>query len=191
VVRWFDLFCISEGHDNLAILYLGASPDGSELNILWEEDYNNPLNDFDINVDSYSWKDLSNKPNFVFPVDLPSLKGLPTSPHNTGIDIRGEKVFLKKSYGWFSVKTANYSLIPINTVDCGNCGRNCDTCPHSPWYELHFIYYSEKPLCTGFGIFYIYPYNQTYVQLNYTLSLPSLQQPAINYDAVWSGTLQV
>ena len=39
----------------------------------------------------------------------------------------------------------------------------------------------------GFGIFYLYPYNRTFVQFNYTLMLPSLKTPAITFDAVWTG----
>jgi hypothetical protein len=39
----------------------------------------------------------------------------------------------------------------------------------------------------GFGIFYMYPYNRTFVQFNYTLMLPSLKTPAITFNANWYG----
>jgi len=83
----------------------------------------------------------------------------------------------------------NYTLIPISTVDCSNCGANCHTCYRSPWFELHFIYFSNELNETGFGIFYIYPYNQTFVQLNYTLTASSLSTPALTYNANWGGKL--
>jgi len=83
----------------------------------------------------------------------------------------------------------NYTTQPISTVNCYNCGANCHTCDRSPWYELHFIYSSIETQEAGFGIYYIYPYNKNFVQLNYTLTVPTLATPNITYQASWSGTI--
>jgi hypothetical protein len=194
-VRWIDLLGVSEKGDNLAIVYIGCEPppDTHSVTSVWEEDFANTLQaDSPEENTPCDFTDLSNKPDFVFQVDLPALNGLPQTALSTGIQINGKLVYLQDNAGWFVSKGINYTLIPISTVDCEGCGANCDTCLQSPWYEIHFIYYTEQPQPeTGFGIFYIYPYNQTFVQLNYTFTLPTMEQPAITYNAPWSGSLNV
>jgi len=193
-VRWFDLFGISEKGNNLAIVYLGCNPPPTTnvIQSIWEEDFDNQLeSDFPNDTIACDFNDLSNKPDFTFKVDFPALNGLPPASVDTGIQIRGKEVYLNGDYGWMLIQQSNYSIVPISTVDCSDCGENCDTCPQSPWYELHFIYYSVELQQKGFGIFYIYPYNQSFVQLNYTLCLPTLATPAITYDAIWTGNIPI
>jgi len=191
-VRWFDLFGIAENSSNLAIVYIGCNPppNTSVVTIIWEEDFFTPLTpDSPGSSDACIFTDLSGKPDYTFPVNFPPLIGLPTTPYNTSIQIRGKEVYLDSTHGWMTIAKTNYSIIAITAVDCDDCGENCVECPKAPWYELHFIYYSVPLSQTGFGIFYIYPYNTTFVQLNYTLCLPTLSTPAIQYTANWSGTI--
>jgi len=190
VVRWFDLIGVNKEGTNLAVAYIGCNPppDTNYVTIVWEEDFFNSIEpDNPGNTDNCEFTDLSGQPNFIFDVQFPSLSGLPTSPLPTGIIIKGSQVFLNNNTGWLMIEGNKYSIIPISTVDCDGCGQNCDECPKSPWYEIHFIYYSPLLEQTGFGIFYIYPNNATFVQLNYTLTLPTLDTPAINYNASWTG----
>jgi len=190
LVRWFDLFGVSNTNDNLAIVYIGCNPPPNTdlVVIVWEEDFFHLMESDSPSTAAFcDFTDLSGQPNFVFPVTLPALIGLPTRSVDTKVIINGSLVYLNGAYGWMMIKSQNYSIIPINTVDCSDCGQNCDSCPTSPWYELHFIYYSDKSVQTGFGIFYIYPYDTTFVQLNYTLCLPTLAQPAITFKANWTG----
>jgi len=162
---------------------------------------------------------LANQPDYNTQVNLPSLNTLPSKIYPTGISISGsDDVYLDPNgAGWMLVPSTNefqsnnrylsnekneenlklnieqqnnYTIIPISTVDCSGCGANCHTCYRSPWYELHFIYFNDELNETGFGIFYIYPYNTTFVQLNYTLTASSLTTPALTYDVNWSGSLK-
>lgn len=45
-VRWFDLFGVSEEGNNIAIVYIGCNPppNTNQVIILWEEDFNSPIN---------------------------------------------------------------------------------------------------------------------------------------------------
>lgn len=45
MVRWFDLFGVSEEGNNIAIVYIGCNPPPytNQVTILWEEDFINPL----------------------------------------------------------------------------------------------------------------------------------------------------
>jgi len=192
VVRWFDLVGVNREGNNLAIAYLGCNPPPGTnyVSIVWEEDFNNPITpDNPGTSDGCEFTDLSGEPDYVFDVSFPSLTGLPTSPYPTGIIIKGEKVFLNNNTGWLIIEDDKYNIIPISTVDCTGCGENCVECVPAPWYEIHFIYYSSALAQTGFGIFYIYPNNATFVQLNYTITLPTLDTPAVTYNASWTGTL--
>merc|ERR1719397_552887 len=94
------------------------------------------------------------------------------------------------------VNNVNCSVVPIATINCDDCGYNCPVgCQKSPWWEIHFVYYHKAQGSTkdkdqiGFGIYYIYPYDKTFVQLNYTLAIPTYETPAITYNAKWSGTI--
>jgi len=189
LVRWFDLVGIADDSSNLAIVYIGCNPppDTNTVTSVWEEDFNNQLSSDEPPNSACNFTDLSNKPDFVFEVSFPSLNGLPTNPMDTQVTIKGKEVYLDGDHGWMIIGHHNYSILPISTVDCSDCGENCIECPPAPWYELHFIYYSASLEQTGFGIFYIYPNNQTFVQLNYTICLPTLATPAITYEATWSG----
>jgi len=191
VVRWFDLVGISTDSSNLAIVYIGCNPppDTNYITTTYEEDFQNQLREDDPSgwIDC-NFVDLSSKPNYKFAVSMPALIGLPENPFNTSVTISGTEVILNNDHGWMIANKRNYTIIPISTVNCDDCGENCDTCYQSPWYEIHFIHYSDAtPPITGFGIFYIYPYNQTFVQLNYTINFPTLEQLAITYQATWSG----
>jgi len=194
IVRWFDLVGVSEDGTNFVIGYIGCTPPPTTdpvVTSLWEEDYHHTLNsDYPLSGNTAcEFTDLSNEPSYTFPVDFPALYGLPEFVNTTGIVITGEEVYLDNRTGWMIVENQNYTIIPISTVDCYDCGQNCIECPPAPWYEIHFIYYSEPLEQTAFGIFYIYPYNQTFVQLNYTIALPTLATPAINFKATWTGTV--
>jgi hypothetical protein len=77
-----------------------------------------------------------------------------------------------------------------STVDCSDCVSNCLECEPGPWWELHF--FASKPSDSSFGMFgiyYIFPANKTFVQLNYTISVPDLLQPSLNLEANWNGDL--
>jgi len=191
-VRWFDLVGIADDGSNLAIVYLGCLPPPVESNntiqSVWEEDYNDQLSSDSPPEADCGFTDLANKPDYDFEVTFPSLNGVPQNTLDTQVQIKGKEVFLDGSYGWMIVDGHNYTIAPISTVDCSDCGQNCIECPTAPWYELHFIYYSSSLQQTGFGIFYIYPYDRTYVQFNYTICFPTLDTPAITYEATWTGT---
>jgi len=190
-VRWIDLVGISESNNNLAVIYVGCNPppNTKEITILWEEDYTHFLTEFTPGTKECNFTDLANKPNFNFSVELPALAGIPTRGINTGITIKGDLVVLNEDSGWLEIDSTNYSITPITYVDCSTCGANCHTCQRSPWYELHFIYSSVQEEEIGFGIFYIYPYNRTFVQFNYTLTFPTLSSPQITYQATWTGSI--
>eukprot|EP01103_Thecamoeba_quadrilineata_P012820 TRINITY_DN3401_c0_g1_i1.p1 TRINITY_DN3401_c0_g1~~TRINITY_DN3401_c0_g1_i1.p1 ORF type:complete len:295 (-),score=38.07 TRINITY_DN3401_c0_g1_i1:42-899(-) len=189
-VRWINLFGVSQDNNNIAIVYIGCNPppDTDIVTDVWEEDFYNPLtSDNPKSGTPCDFVDRSDDPALIN-VTLPGVSGSP-NPYNTGITILGDQVGLNDNIGWFVASETNYSLTTITTVDCEHCGRNCHTCDLSPWFELHFIYSTPMDAEMGFGIFYIYPRNHSFVQLNYTLTVPTLSQYSITYDAQWSGSL--
>jgi len=188
-IRWIDILGISLTGDNLAIVYFGLPPKTpNRITLIWEEDYTHQIYEPSGLLSACTFVDLAQKPNYNFSVSLPALTKLPSVGVYTGITIDGEEIQLQSNSGWMIIDGTNYTVTPISTVDCNGCGINCPIgCLQAPWWELHFIY--SSPSVTGFGIYYIYPYNRTFVQLNYTLSVPNLATPAITYTANWSGKI--
>jgi len=163
------------------------------MSALWEEDYSNTLTSYSFSTsqNTIQFTNLYGKPNYDTQVSFPALNSVPSSSMDTGINIKDSSISLSSNGGWFKLPNngQNFTTQMISTVDCSNCGANCHTCHRSPWYELHFIFFSDSAEAAGFGIYYIYPTNKTFVQLNYTLTVPTLATPAVTYQAKWSGQL--
>jgi hypothetical protein len=124
--------------------------------------------------------------NTTVAVALPRLTAMPKRSIDTGISITGSQIGLRGARGWLVVPgLGNLTTHMLSTVDCSSCVSNCLECEKGPWFELHFV---TSPVAM-FGIYYIFPANTSFVQLNYTFALPSYAQPSLNYQAVWSGTI--
>jgi len=192
VVRWIDFVGINSNGTDIAVVYLGCNPPmpnhpTKTYTSVWEEDFSNQLKTAKPPNTLCDFTDLSNSSNFNLNVSLPGVSELPSRGISTHTKIYGDGIYLDDDHGWVVVGGVNYTTTPITTVDCSNCGRNCETCPHSPWYELHFIYNASANSYTGdastdqvgFGIYYIYPYDRTFVSLNYTITFPTLETPRL------------
>jgi hypothetical protein len=195
VTRWINLFAASPARNNIAIIYLGLDPyNYSLMDSFWYEDYTTTLYSDDI-ADGYycSFVNLEHAPMYNTSVAFFPLCSDPPSSVSTGITIAGPNISLTDNAGWLVVGSLNYTVIPISTVDCSTCGYNCPVgCLPAPWWEIHFFLSipDGKYVSRGFGIYYIYPNMvRNFVQLNYTMILPSLSTPNVTYPAKWSGSI--
>lgn len=197
VTRWIDLCGVSKKGNNMINIDIGLNPhDYSRVQAIWFQDYKNPMRDHSPSSSSTSHFTDASDPFFKFKLAMPEMFGLPTRSVDTGITIHGnDQIQFERNVGWMMVGKVNCSLVPIATINCNSCGYNCPVgCHKSPWWEIHFIYYHKAISASdkdqiGFGIYYIYPEDKSFVQLNYTWSIPSYDTPAITYDAKWSGTI--
>jgi hypothetical protein len=195
IVRWLNLFATSPLQNNIAIVYLGLDPNNySLMDSFWYEDYTRTLYTDSI-APGYSctFTNLEHAPRYNTALSFSPLCVDPPSSVSTGITIDGPSISLQDTAGWLVIGALNYSVIPISTVDCSNCGYNCPVgCLPGPWWEIHFFLSNSagKFASRGFGIYYIYPDSaRNFVQLNYTLILPSLTTPNTTYPATWSGSI--
>jgi hypothetical protein len=83
--------------------------------------------------------------------------------------------------GSMSHGAATYEVFPFAWVDCStDCGA-------PGWYELHSLYWNANEAC--FGIFYLVVGDPDSVVLEYSVCLPSLDDPSNGYggfNASWS-----
>lgn len=194
LARWINFVGVRSDGADLIVGYIDCDPQDlrEPIGALWLESFTETL--FSLSPgsgDCSGFVDLTNKTR-PFPVKLPSLTApLPPNPQAvTGIEISGPGVSFLGSHGWIQLpqQLGNWSTTLLSKVDCYNCISNCLECHPGPWYELHFIANSPgQRNVVMFGIFYLFPKNPNFVQLNYTITLPSLQTPSINYDANWHG----
>lgn len=83
------------------------------------------------------------------------------------------------SPGHIVVAGTSLALYPFDTVDCSACGSG-------GWQEIHSFFWDESRSALTFGILYLFPPSLSRpMQLSYSLTLPTLAQPA---DETFAGT---
>jgi hypothetical protein len=183
--RWIDVVAVALDGSDLLISYIDCDPQdvAQPVQALWVETLSVPLYGFSAHAGTCAGFVNANT---TVAVALPRLTATPKRSIDAGIVITGPQIGLKGTRGWLVVpELGNLTTHMLSTVDCSSCVSNCLECEKGPWFELHFV---TSPVAM-FGIYYIFPANASFVQLNYTFALPSYAQPSLNYQAVWSGTI--
>ncbi len=184
--RWIDVVAVALDGSDLLISYIDCDPQDvtQPVQALWVETLSVPLYGFSAHSGSCAGFVNANQ---TVPVALPRLTAAPKRSIATGITIAGPLIGLRGTEaGWLVVPgLGNLTTHMLSTVDCSSCVSNCLECEPGPWFELHFV---TTPIAM-FGIYYIFPANATFVQLNYTFALPSYAQPSLNYQAEWTGSV--
>jgi hypothetical protein len=110
-------------------------------------------------------------------IDLP----LPTLV--PGFTIDGVQVKLDGAApGTLTLDSGALTVLVFNTVDCRN------TCGTPGWTELHSLLWDQERSRVCFGIFYLEAGDPSHVLLTYSLTLPSLTDPAgqLTLPATWT-----
>jgi hypothetical protein len=83
--------------------------------------------------------------------------------------------------GSLQLGSATLEVLPFNTVDCHNCAT-------PGWMELHSLLWDPVQAQVCFAIFYLIANDTAHVKLAYSLTLPSLTEPAGNLTlaATWT-----
>ncbi|MFZ5478833.1 MAG: hypothetical protein ACOZNI_18820 [Myxococcota bacterium] len=164
----YDLVSVAEDGSNLAVTYLYCS--GDDLPYAYTESFTHPM----------AWETTRGScdgavADGIARAELPALLARP-EPIETGFTFDGEL-----AEGRLTLEDTEREWIPFNTVDCAEC-------PGGPWYELHSLLVGEGDAC--FAILYLFPDDPTFVQVEYTLCLPTLERPTGVISATWSGSPQ-
>lgn len=172
------------------VLYdvLSIAEDGSDLAVtyLYCQDTNLPYAYTESLVHPMDWETTAGTCEgtgdaITASADLPALN-VTTQPLDTGISIQGGDLQLGPAGGNVVLGGKQWQLVPFNTVDCST------DCPGGSWYEIHTLLTADQQGC--FAILYLFPDSPTYVQLSYTMCLPTLERPTATYQADWTGALQ-
>jgi hypothetical protein len=168
----YDFVTLADDGSDLAVTYLYCQDSG--LPYAYSESLLNPMA-----LESTTGTCASLSQTTDVSVTLPALQVTP-QPFNTGIAISGADLSLGSAGGTVALGADSYSVVPFNTVDCTSC-------PGGPWYEIHSMLMRADTGC--FAILYLFPDDPTYVEIEYTICLPSLTQPEATYYYPWTGTL--
>jgi len=170
----YDVLSIAEDGSDLAVTYLYCQ--GTNMPYAYTESLVHPMD----------WETTSGTCEgtaapLTASADLPALN-VTTQPMDTGISIQGSDLQLGSGGGNVVLGGKQWQLVPFNTVDCST------NCPGGSWYEIHTLLTADQQGC--FAILYLFPDSPSYVQLSYTMCLPSLERPTATYQADWTGALQ-
>ncbi len=113
--------------------------------------------------------------SFVAPPSPPGWTFAATDPTQLAFD--------GASPGHIVVAGSSLALYPFDTVDCSACGSG-------GWQEIHSFLWDETHSSLTFGIVYLFPPTLAKpMQLSYSLTLPTLAQPADEtFQGTWSHT---
>jgi hypothetical protein len=99
-----------------------------------------------------------------------------------GYTISGARVMLDGAMpGSVQIGTSTLTVLAFNTVDCRSCAM-------PGWTELHSLLWDPVQAQLCFAIFYLEAADPTHVKLAYSLTLPSLTEPAGNLTLVANWT---
>jgi hypothetical protein len=115
-------------------------------------------------------------------VHFPALD-LMMPPLLSGFTMDGPNVKLDGAQpGSVTLGSGPLTVLVFNTVDCRT------TCGSPGWTELHALLWDPVMARVCFGIFYLKKNDTTHVELTYSLTLPSLTDPAGNttLQATWT-----
>lgn len=170
----YDVLSVAEDGSDLAVTYLYCQ--GTNLPYAYTESLVHPM-DWETTAGTCEGTGTP----MTAAADLPALS-VTTQPLNTGISIQGSDLQLGAAGGNVVLGGKQWQLVPFNTVDCST------NCPGGSWYEIHTLLTADQQGC--FAILYLFPDSPTYVQLSYTMCLPSLERPTATYQADWTGAVQ-
>ncbi len=168
----YDVLSIAKDGSNLAVSYLYC--EGRSLAWVWTLSYSQPLSPSLAVPGGACQSAPSSEP---FEVRLPALMALPP-PRRSGFTITGPQISLMDTGGAIVIGGSTYNADVLTVVDCSSC-------PGGSWYEVHCLF--RRAGEAGFGILYLHRGARGFVQLEYTLMLPTLSRAAQLYDATWVG----
>ncbi len=166
----YDVLSIPEDGSNLAVTYLYCQDDA--LPYAYTESFLHPM-DWEATTGTCDGAAASSSAA----VSFPALRARPAA-FDPGVRIDGEEVAYDGTTGHVRLDGVDRALHPFNTVDCTDC-------PGGPWLEVHSLFEGDDDAC--FGILYLYPDDPTYVQVYYTMCLPTFARPTGALTANWTG----
>jgi len=190
-LRWVNVVGIANDGSNMCIIYFDFKYwENIIVNPFWEEDLFMTLSTTRITDNGIPASFTDKSPdNAKIPVSFNALSSyVPQKLVDTHITIDNNKdnnIYFNNNIGWHLYGQNNYTIYPYSFVNCTGCPKNCPECPPSPWYEIHHSAVNQKQDNVCFGIYYIYPYNKTYVQWNYTFCVPEIISPAYTFNSKW------
>jgi len=172
----FDVLAVRQDGGDLAVLYLYSDLNKAQITTVYYESLLLGYMSYATASGTVQWSTSSFNTNVTFPA-----LNVPIKPLDTGITILGQQLTLNSNSGWLVKNGQNYSVMSFATVDCTNCGNG-------GWLELHSMFSLGNDVAC-FGILYLMLNDHSYVQLQYGLCLPNLEQMSGVYDSSWSGKI--
>jgi hypothetical protein len=167
----YDVLSVAEDGSNLAITYLYCQ--GEDMPYAYTESFSHPM-DWEVSEGVCTGRAQASDAT----VSLPALRALPPA-FDPGVRIDGDDVSWDGERGQVTLGGVERALHPFNTVDCTDC-------PGGPWLEVHAMLVGDDAC---FGILYLFPEEPSYVQVSYTMCLPTLARPEGTLSADWTGTV--